>query len=197
MPRPSTARVSVSSLSSSPSPQPTSSTFAPRVTISATSSRSTRALPGAGIGAADAPLLLPRARVLIRSTLCLEAADRAGAVEEAANDREHLRLIEQEGIVTFVGDDLREGNARAGGVERMDDGARIRRREQPVRRERNHAETRRRALEAFGQHAVVIGGKIEIVHRAREIEIGVGVEALDERDALMAQVGFHFEIRIE
>src|SRR6185437_1629111 len=135
MPRPSTPRVSVSSFSNSPSPQPTSRTLAPRVTMSATSNRSTRALPGTGAVGVAVPLLLPRARVLIRSIFRLEAAHRAGAVEEAAHDRKHLRLIEQEGVVAFVRDDLRERDARAGRVERMDNRARIRRRKQPVRGE--------------------------------------------------------------
>ena len=54
-----------------------------------------------------------------------------------------------------------------------------------------------RAAEGVGHHAVVVGGEIEIVHRARQVEIGVGVEALDERAALMAQIGFHLEIGVE
>ena len=41
------------------------------------------------------------------------------------------------------------------------------------------------------------GREIEIVHRAADVEIGVGVEALDEAAALMAQIAFHLEIRPE
>ena len=65
------------------------------------------------------------------------------------------------------------------------------------RGERDHAEARRRALERVGEHAVIVGGEIEIVHRAREIEIGIGVEALDEGDALVAQIALHLEIGVE
>ena len=54
-----------------------------------------------------------------------------------------------------------------------------------------------RALERVGDHAVAVGGEIEIVHRAGQVEIGVGVEALDERAALMAQIGLHLEVRVE
>ena len=111
--------------------------------------------------------------------------------------REQLRLFEQEGVVALVGDDLGERDARAGGIERMHDGARFRGREQPVGGERDHAEARRRILEGVGDHPVVVGSEVEIVHRAREIEIGIGVEALDERDALVAQIGFDLEIRVE
>ena len=52
-------------------------------------------------------------------------------------------------------------------------------------------------LERLGEHAAVIGGEVEIVHGAREVEIGVGVEALDEGDALVAQVALDLEIGVE
>ena len=38
---------------------------------------------------------------------------------------------------------------------------------------------------------------IEIIHRPRDIEIGVGVEPVDEGTALMPQIGFHFEVGVE
>ncbi len=57
--------------------------------------------------------------------------------------------------------------------------------------------TRARAAERIGQHAVIVGGEIEIIHRAGQIEIAVGIEALDERRALIAQIALHLEIRIE
>ena len=126
-----------------------------------------------------------------------QAARLGGAVQEAAHDREQFRLFEQEGVMALVGHDLGERDARAGGVERMHDGARFRRREQPVRGERDHAEARLRAAEGIGHHAVVVGGEIEIVHRARQIEIRIGVEALDERAALVAQIGFDLEVGVE
>src|SRR5450759_4082565 len=199
MPRPSTPRLSPSSRNSSPSPQPTSSTLAPRSTISAISTRSTRAPPG--VRGMLATVRLGSARVLMASALRRKATRQApclaGAVEEAAHDAEQFRLLEQEGVVALVGDDLGERYARAAGVERVHDGARLRGRKQPVAGERNHAEPRLRALEGGRQHAVIGGGEIEIVHRAREIEIRIGVEALHERDALVAQIGFDLEIRVE
>src|SRR5664280_1883747 len=199
MPRPSTSRVSPSSRNSSPSPQPTSSTLAPRSTISAISTKSTRAPPG--VRGMLATVRLELVRVLIASALrrkvTRQAPCLAGAVEEAAHDAEQFRLFEQEGVVALVGDDLGERDACARSIERMHDGARFRGRKQPVAGERNHAETRGRALERIRQHAVVVGGEIEIVHGARQIEIRIGVETLDERDALVAQVRFDLEIRIE
>jgi len=43
----------------------------------------------------------------------------------------------------------------------------------------------------------MVGGDVEIVHRAGQIEIAVGVEPLDERRALIAQIALDLEIRIE
>ena len=43
----------------------------------------------------------------------------------------------------------------------------------------------------------MVGGDVEIIHRACEIEIGIRVEALDERNALMAQIALDLEIGIE
>ena len=54
-----------------------------------------------------------------------------------------------------------------------------------------------RAAESFGQHAAVIRGEIEIIHGASDVEIGIGIEPVDEAHPLMAQIGFDLEIRIE
>src|SRR6202158_2071103 len=43
----------------------------------------------------------------------------------------------------------------------------------------------------------MIGGDAEISHRPRQIEIAVGIEPLDERRALIAQIAFDLEIRVE
>jgi hypothetical protein len=81
--------------------------------------------------------------------------------------------------------------------ERMHDGARIRRREQPVGGEGDHAEAGLGPPEGLGQHAAVVGREVEIVHGARDVEIRVGVEALDEGDALVAQVALDLELGVE
>ena len=75
--------------------------------------------------------------------------------------------------------------------------ARIPRREQPVRSERDDAEARLGAAESIREHAVIVGSEIEIVHRARQIEIAVGIEALDERRALITQIALDLEIGVE
>src|SRR6185369_5793848 len=123
-----TPRFSANSRNSSPSPQPTSSTRAPRSTISATSSRSTRG-PPPGVRAVSAivrsclRLLSMRScnpLSIDRSRMCgLEPARLGGTFEETAYDREQLRLLQQEGIVSLVGNDLGERHARAAGIEGM------------------------------------------------------------------------------
>ena len=75
--------------------------------------------------------------------------------------------------------------------------ARFRGRKQPVAGERHHAEPGLDAAKRLRQHAVMIGGDVEIVHRPRQIEIAVGVEALDKGRALIAQIALDLEIRVE
>jgi hypothetical protein len=43
----------------------------------------------------------------------------------------------------------------------------------------------------------MLGGQVEIVHGARDIEIAVGVEAVDEGGALVAQIALHLEVGVE
>jgi hypothetical protein len=117
--------------------------------------------------------------------------------EKAAHDGEQFRLVEQECVVTLVRDDFGERHPCARRIERLDDGARLGSRKQPVAGERDDAEPRGRAMEGLGQNTIVIGCQIEIIHCPRQIEIGVRIEALDERNSLMPQIGLDLEIRIE
>src|SRR5258708_24467126 len=200
MPRPSTLRVSDKSRSNSPSPQPTSRTLAPCSTMSATTTRSTRAPPGMRAASAMVRSCLRRESIIIAapsSSHRRQAARLRGTIEKAAHDGEQLRLLQQEGVVALVGDDLGERDARAAGIERMHDGARIKGRKQPVRGEGDHAETGGRILERARQHAVEIRRQVEIIHSAGEIQIGIGVEPLHEADALVAQIALDLEIGIE
>ena len=96
-----------------------------------------------------------------------------------------------------VGLDLGERHPRARRVERMHQRARFRGREQPVAGERHHAEAGLDAAKRLRQHAVMVGGDVEIIHRPRQIEIAVGVEALDKGRALVAQIALDLEIGVE
>ena len=40
-------------------------------------------------------------------------------------------------------------------------------------------------------------GEIEIIHRAGDIKIGIGVEAVGERQPLVPQIGFNLEVGVE
>ena len=93
-----------------------------------------------------------------------------------------------------VGLDLDEAHLGRGGVERMGDVLVLDRRKQPVAGEGDDAEARLGAAEGFGQHAAIVRGEIEIIHRAGDVEIGIGVEAVDEGHALMVQIGFDLEV---
>ena len=124
---------------------------------------------------------------------CARAAER----EEAADRGEQFRLVEQEGVMAAVGLDLDEGDRGAGGVQRMHDRAALLGREQPVAGEGDHAEARLGAGEGLGQPAAMVGGEVEIVHRPGHVEIGIGVEAVDEGHALVAQIALDLEIGVE
>ena len=43
----------------------------------------------------------------------------------------------------------------------------------------------------------MVRGEIEIIHGAGDVEIGVGVEAIDEAQALMAEIALHLEVGVE
>ena len=54
-----------------------------------------------------------------------------------------------------------------------------------------------RAGESIGQPSAMVGGEVEIVHRPRHVEVGVGVEAVDEGHALVAQIALDLEVGVE
>src|SRR3546814_15488889 len=90
-----------------------------------------------------------------------------------------------------------EARLRAAGVEGMDDQAGLRRGIEPVRVEADEAEARLRRREGPGQAAAMILRYVIIVHGAGDVEIGIGVEPLDEAQPLVAKIGFHLEIGVE
>ena len=76
--------------------------------------------------------------------------------------------------------DLDKRHRAACRIQRMHNRPRVTRRKQPVGRERNNTKPRFRPLERLRQHAVIIGGQIKIIHRTRQIEIGIRIEPLDK-----------------
>lgn len=96
-----------------------------------------------------------------------------------------------------VGLDLHEGHRRAGGIQGMHDRPAFLGRKQPIACEGNETETGLGAGEGIGQPPAMVGGEVEIVHRPRHVEIGVGVEAVDEAHALVAQITLDLEIGVE
>src|ERR1700722_11072238 len=191
MPRPSTSRVSASKRNRAPSPQPTSRTRARGSTISATRTRSMR---DCGAAAIVVTIALSCAGRCGRRR---NAARTRGRVDETFGGRDEVRHVEKEGVVTAIRLDLDERHGGAPRVERMDESARIAGRKQPVGGEGDHAESRLRRLERARERAVIIGGEIEIIHRARHEQIGIWIKSLDKNRALMAKVGLDLEIGAE
>ncbi len=90
-----------------------------------------------------------------------------------------------------------EADRRASRVQRMDDVTGFRRRIQPVGVEADQAEPRRRAREGVRQPSAMLFRQIEIIHRAGDVEVGIGVEPPGEPAALITQIAFDLKIRIE
>ena len=99
--------------------------------------------------------------------------------------------------MTVFGLELDETDIGGNRIQRVHDLAALLGGKQPVAGEGDEAEARLGAGESIGEHPAVIGGEIEIVHGAGDVEIGVGVEAVDEAQALMAQIALHLKIGIE
>src|SRR5919106_5156623 len=181
MPRASTSLVPARKASSAPSSQPTSSTRVCASTRSAIRRRSWRSpsLPA------------------MREARSAQAVLGRGAFEEAGQHPVELRLVEQEGVVVAIGLDLAERDVGRHRVQRAHQIAALGGRKQPVGAERDHAKAGARAAKRLGEHAALRSRQVEIVHRARDVEIGVGIEAVDETDALMAQVALDLEVGVE
>src|SRR5580700_2123828 len=176
-----------------------SSTRAPGSIISAMRRRSRRRSLGAGTGAvAGCAALTARRSVALRLIGSRpEAGDAAmlGAPgQEAAQGREQLGLVQQEGVMSLVGLDLDKADIRRDSVEGVDERPAFRGREQPVAGEGDDAETRLPAGKGGRQRPAMLGGKVEIIHRPSDVEVGVGVEAVDEGAALMAQIALDLEV---
>ena len=99
--------------------------------------------------------------------------------------------------MALVGLDLDEADVGGHRVQRLHDLAALARGVEPVAGEGDHAEARLGALEGVGQHVAVLGREVEIVHRAGDVEVAVGVEAVDEGRALVAQIALDLEVGVE
>src|SRR3990170_7638533 len=103
------------------------------------------------------------------------------AGEEIANHRGLPRLLEEERVVSVGSLDDVELHVLAVRLEGVREGARVRRRIEPVGaeadKERRHPESSDRPFEASFS---VLSREVEIRERPREVEIRVGVEPADE-----------------
>src|SRR5258708_4073817 len=79
----------------------------------------------------------------------------------------------------------------------MDDLPVLARREKPVAGEGDQAEARRRTAKGVGQHAAMGAGQVEVIHGTRDVEVAVGVEAVDEARALVPEVALDLEVGVE
>jgi len=86
------------------------------------------------------------------------------------------RVIEQEGVVAVRGVDLGVGDVAPVVEQRLDDLARARRREAPVRGDETTRKRARRMGERAGEVAAVVLRRVEVVQGAGDEQVGVGAK---------------------
>jgi len=104
---------------------------------------------------------------------------------------------EWEGIVAAVGFDFHKADIGGRRIQCVGNGFVLRRREQPVAGKGDDAEACLAAAERPGQNPVIVRREIEIIHRAGDVEVRIGVEPVDEGQPLMAQIAFDLKIGAE
>src|SRR6202050_1514674 len=109
------------------------------------------------------------------------AYSRTGLTQELADHRRLPGFLEQEAVVAVRRLDHLELDRLAERAQRGGDLIRRRRRVQPVGAERDQQRPRRNALERPGERSAVLPREIEGSQRARQVQVGAGVEGLDER----------------
>jgi hypothetical protein len=124
-------------------------------------------------------------------------AGQAVLVQELADDGRLPRFLEQEAVVAVGRLDhmalgwLAELGQRVGDLDRRG------RRVEPVGAERDQQRPRRHPGQSPRERAAtVLPREIEVGQRARGVQVGVGVEAFDERVGLVAQVALDLELRL-
>jgi len=120
----------------------------------------------------------------------------SGRPEEAADEPVELLGLEQERVVAEVGGELGIARPLAGAQECEHDLA--------VLAGGNSQSLVKATLKRLGFNRgkglfkrTMAGGQVKVVEGARDVEVGIGVEAVDEACALMPQVAFHFKLDIE
>src|SRR6185295_13037061 len=91
-----------------------------------------------------------------------------------------LRVFIEMGIMALVAVDFDKGGVSAGGKQSARQAAPFLGRITPIAGEREHAMARRRARESVGEIAAEIRAQVEGVGCARQVEVGICVEAIDE-----------------
>ena len=114
-----------------------------------------------------------------------------------AHDRHVLRVVEQERVVPVCGDDLRVRDGAVVVDQRLHDLARARGSEAPVGRERDDEEAAGRGRQRPREIAAGGRGRIEVVERLGDAQVGVRIVVLGELLALMPQVRFDLELGLE
>ena len=117
------------------------------------------------------------------------------AVFKIRADEAHVaRIVQQEGVVAVGGVDFGVGHVAAVVQQRPHDFAAAGGGKAPVGGKAHEQKARLRARQRGGQAAAVGAGGVEVVQRAGDEQVGVGVEVIAEFFALVAQIAFTIAI---
>ena len=95
------------------------------------------------------------------------------------------------------GRQLDKADRRAAGIEGVNNIARLGCGVEPISIETDEAKARGRPAKGIGELPAMIFCQIKIIHRACNIEIGIGIKSAREAQPLMAQIAFNLKIRVK
>ena len=117
--------------------------------------------------------------------------------EEAVDDAVHLGRVEQEGVMAVRLDSSTKLTGAPAALSAWtmlrDSAVGYSQSVSKLTRQKRVA----RAAERIGELPAMLLCEIEIIHRAGDVEIGIGVEPVDEAQPLVAQIAFDLEVGVE
>ena len=99
--------------------------------------------------------------------------------------------------MTERGADLGEADIPPGAHHRLHHLVRARGVKSPIRGERHHQATCLYTFVSRDQVAAIVSSRIEVVQQSCHQQIAVGVETVDERRTLVAQITFNLKVGVE
>src|SRR5579872_3813043 len=118
---------------------------------------------------------------------------RVRAGEKSTNHFGLLGDIDQKSVMAVIGGELTIRDIAVATAEGADDFERLVAGIEPIGRKTNDEEARLHVLQSFAERGAAVA-EIEVIHRFSDIEVRVGIKAIDELRAPVAEVTFYLEV---